>query len=87
MELMKPIIEKAEKYIPITENMLPCKNTCPYGKDAMLRYTDLDPGAPCPKFALLANMPLTDDQIIQCGEQITRERRPPFWNSILEHLK
>lgn len=31
--------------------MLPCHDgTCPYSKDASLRLTDADPGAPCPRY-------------------------------------
>ena len=47
-DLWKPILDKFD------EGFLPCADgKCPYVKDAELRFTDADPGVPCPRYANL----------------------------------
>ena len=57
--IWKDIIVEAQKFINISEQDLPCnKGFCPYTRDAELRYTDKDPGAPCPIQSKLASTPI-----------------------------
>lgn len=47
-DLWKPIVERFDK------PLLPCSGgVCPYRADAQLRFTDADPGAPCPVYCEL----------------------------------
>jgi len=48
-DLWADIINKAEEHLGFGVNSLPCHDgACKYDGDAMLRYTDKDPNAPCP---------------------------------------
>lgn len=71
------------EYINISEDILPCTTICPYNIDAELRYTGFDPGAPCPKHAILTNKKLSDDDMTAIDKQYKDERRPKFWENII----
>lgn len=81
------IISKASNYIAIDESILPCKNTCPYNKDAELRYTNADPGSPCPKHAHIYNIPVTQQLILDMKSQLIKEPRPKFWDRIIDKIE
>jgi hypothetical protein len=85
--LWHPVMEHAQQYLPITENMLPCKDYCVFGKDAELRYTDKDPGSPCPKHIIINSRTITQQQRDDINKQFEFENRPQFWRRMIDEIK
>jgi len=71
----------------ITSDGLPCaaSRSCPYAEDAKLRIAGKDPGAPCPRFASLHNVPLSVQQFTEAALQAERTSNPEMWRHELEH--
>lgn len=84
--LWSAVILHAQQYIPVTENMLPCKEYCVYGKDAENRYTDKDPGSPCPKHIIINKRAITKQQRDDVVKQFEFENRPQFWRSLINEI-
>lgn len=78
--LWKDLLNKAEKYLSLGKNGLPCHDgNCPYDGDARARYTKEDPNPPCPIHAKMNNI-----KVIKChGEdmysQLESDQRSEFW--------
>jgi len=84
--IWKSIIVAAQEYIDISEQDLPCnKGFCPYTRDAELRHTDDDPGAPCPIHSSLNSMPI--DQKYMEMVNIEASYRPAFWQKHISKLE
>ena len=84
--IWKDIIIAAQEYISISEQDLPCnKGFCPYTRDAELRHTDDDPGAPCPIHSDLTSTPI--DQKYMDMVRIEASYRPAFWQKHIEKLE
>jgi len=84
--IWKDIIIAAQEYIFISEQDLPCnKGFCPYTRDAELRHTDDDPGAPCPIHSDLTSTPI--DQKYMDMVRIEASYRPAFWQKHIEKLE
>ena len=84
--IWKDIIIVAQEYISISEQDLPCnKGFCPYTRDAELRHTDDDPGAPCPIHSDLTSTPI--DQKYMDMVRIEASYRPAFWQKHIEKLE
>ena len=84
--IWKDIIIDAQKHIEISEQDLPCnKGFCPYTRDAELRHTDDDPGAPCPIHSDLSSMPI--DKKYMDMVHIEASYRPAFWQKHINKLK
>ena len=84
--IWKEIIVAAQKYIDISEKDLPCnKGFCPYTRDAELRHTDNDPGAPCPIHSNLASMPI--DKKYMPMVNIEASYRPNFWKKHINNVE
>lgn len=81
--LWKPVIDAASPYLPISEDDLPCKESgaCPYVRDAELRFTDKDPGSPCPKFVQFYNKDLTPELFKDMRAEAFV--KPSFWESLV----
>lgn len=66
------------------ESMLPCAGgSCPYHRDAALRLTPDDPGAPCPRFITIAGEdphPHVDVMLAAAGS------RHPSWSTFIRDL-
>lgn len=81
--LWKPVIDEASIHLPISESDLPCSSSgaCPYVRDAELRFTDKDPGSPCPKFVKIYDKELTPE----LHEDMRNESsvKPSFWSSLV----
>jgi very-short-patch-repair endonuclease len=85
-DLWSPIINKALKHTTITEKDLPCADgTCPYSRDAEIRYTINDPGSPCPLYSLRNRKKLTEQKLQSLRTDL--ESRPEFWKSISKELE
>jgi len=80
------VIILVQQYIPLSENMLPCKEYCVFGKDAELRYTDKDPGSPCPKHIIINKRVITEQQLVDINKQYELEKRPQFWRKIINEI-
>jgi hypothetical protein len=65
---------------------LPCKEYCVFGKDAELRYTDKDPGSPCPKHIIINKRVITEQQLVDINKQYELEKRPQFWRKIINEI-
>lgn len=85
--LWSPVMERVQQYLPITEHMLPCKDYCVYGKDAENRYTDNDPGSPCPKHVIINKRTITQQQKDDITKQFEFEQRPQFWRRIINEIQ
>ena len=84
--IWKDIIIAAQEYISVSEQDLPCnKGFCPYTRDAELRHTDDDPGAPCPIHSDLTSTPI--DQKYMDMVRIEASYRPAFWQKHIEKLE
>ena len=84
--IWKDIIVEAQKHILISEQDLPCnKGFCPYTRDAELRHTDNDPGAPCPIHSDLTSTPI--DPKYMDMVRIEASYRPAFWQKHIEKLE
>ena len=82
-DLWAPLLNRVSRMINLESRALPCKNgTCPYDKDAQLRYTDADPGAPCAMHSVLTGTKIKDFNPIH--DQMVREQRPHFWINIIQ---
>jgi hypothetical protein len=80
------IIREAQKYLDIDEQDLPCADGfCPYARDAEIRHTDNDPGAPCPIHSKLANMPI--DKKYLPSVMIEADYRPEFWQKHIREME
>lgn len=80
------IIQEAQKFLDISEQDLPCADGfCPYTRDAEIRHTDDDPGAPCPIHSNLTNTPVKEKYI----ESIQKEAsyRPDFWKKHIDKME
>ena len=84
--IWKDIIIAAQEYITIGEQDLPCnKGFCPYTRDAELRHTDDDPGAPCPIHSDLTSTPI--DPKYMDMVRIEASYRPAFWQKHIDKLE
>ena len=84
--IWKDIIIVAQEYISISEQDLPCnKGFCPYTRDAELRHTDDDPGAPCPIHSDLTSTPIAQKYMEMV--RIEASYRPAFWQKHIEKLE
>ena len=84
--IWKDIIIAAQKYISVSEQDLPCnKGFCPYTRDAELRHTDDDPGAPCPIHSDLTSTPIAQKYMDMV--RIEASYRPAFWQKHIEKLE
>ena len=84
--IWKDIIIVAQEYISISEQDLPCnKGFCPYTRDAELRHTDDDPGAPCPIHSDLTSTPIAQKYMDMV--RIEASYRPAFWQKHIEKLE
>ena len=65
---------------------MPCAggSSCPYTRDAELRHTDKDPGAPCPIHSKLHNMPIPKHKMDSV--HIEASYRPAFWKKHIENV-
>jgi len=65
-----------------SDSLLPCENgICPYDGDARVRYTDADPGVPCPKHAKIKSISMN---LQEARDQIQIENRPEFWQEYVK---
>ena len=72
------IIQEAQKFLDISEQDLPCSGGfCPYTRDAEIRHTDDDPGAPCPIHSKLSGMPVDKKYLPSIEKEASY--RPAFW--------
>jgi hypothetical protein len=85
--LWSPVIAQVQQYLAITENMLPCKEYCVYGKDTELRYTDKDPGSPCPKHIIINKRKITPQLHADIEKQFALEQRPQFWRKLIDEIQ
>jgi hypothetical protein len=84
--IWKDIIVEAQKYLSISENDLPCSGgSCPYVRDAEIRHTDDDPGAPCPIHSNLTNTPVNSKYLESV--KIEASYRPKFWEKHIEKME
>tara|TARA_R110002020_G_scaffold85119_1_gene210241 strand:- start:1753 stop:2832 length:1080 start_codon:yes stop_codon:yes gene_type:complete len=84
--IWEDVIMKAQEYLEISEQDLPCnKGFCPYTRDAELRHTDDDPGAPCPIHSKLSNMPI-DPKYME-SVKVEASYRPAFWQKHIKELE
>ena len=84
--IWKDIIIVAQEYISISEQDLPCnKGFCPYTRDAELRHTDDDPGAPCPIHSDLTSTPIAKKYMDMV--RIEASYRPAFWQKHIDKLE
>ena len=84
--IWKDIIIVAQEYISISEQDLPCnKGFCPYTRDAELRHTDDDPGAPCPIHSDLTSTPIAQKYMDMV--RIEASYRPAFWQKHIDKLE
>ena len=84
--IWKDIIVAAQRFIDISEKDLPCnKGFCPYTRDAELRHTDDDPGAPCPIHSDLTSTPI--DPKYMDMVRIEASYRPAFWQKHINKLE
>ena len=84
--IWKDIIIVAQEYISISEQDLPCnKGFCPYTRDAELRHTDEDPGAPCPIHSDLTSTPIAQKYMDMV--RIEASYRPAFWQKHIDKLE
>ena len=84
--IWEDVIIKAQEYLEISEQDLPCnKGFCPYTRDAELRHTDDDPGAPCPIHSKLSNMPI-DPKYME-SVKVEASYRPAFWQKHIKELE
>lgn len=78
--LWENLLSSVASKIKIDESVLPCNvGGCPYDSDAEARYTDADPGAPCPIHADMKKITLDEEQREKVIEQIIIDKRPSFW--------
>ena len=80
------IIQEAQKFLNISEQDLPCADGfCPYTRDAEIRHTDDDPGAPCPIHSNLTNTSVEEKYL----ESIEKEAsyRPEFWRKHINKME
>tara|TARA_R110002020_G_scaffold264508_2_gene479278 strand:- start:1496 stop:2572 length:1077 start_codon:yes stop_codon:yes gene_type:complete len=84
--IWKNIIVAVQKHLSVSEEDLPCnKGFCPYTRDAELRHTDDDPGAPCPIHSELNSMPI-DPKYMEMV-RIEASYRPAFWQKHINKLE
>tara|TARA_R100001163_G_scaffold58350_1_gene46630 strand:+ start:607 stop:1680 length:1074 start_codon:yes stop_codon:yes gene_type:complete len=84
--IWKDIIVAVQKHLSVSEEDLPCnKGFCPYTRDAELRHTDDDPGAPCPIHSELNSMPI-DPKYMEMV-RIEASYRPAFWQKHINKLE
>jgi|TARA_R110002020_G_scaffold48763_5_gene138988 hypothetical protein len=80
------IIKEAQKYLDISEQDLPCAGGfCPYTRDAEIRHTDDDPGAPCPIQSKLDNMPVSKKYLPSIIKEASY--RPKFWQKHINEME
>tara|TARA_R100001224_G_scaffold58986_2_gene34931 strand:- start:1219 stop:2304 length:1086 start_codon:yes stop_codon:yes gene_type:complete len=80
------IIQEAQMFLDIDENDLPCfDGFCPYTRDAEIRHTDDDPGAPCPIHSNLTNTPVQEKYLKSI--EIEASYRPNFWKKHIEKME
>ena len=81
------IIRQINNYVSV-EGMLPCRHgLCPYSEDADARYTDKDPGLPCPIHAGInkRSVSVTEKELME--RYVINEKRPFFWLDKIGELK
>ena len=80
------IIQQAQKYLDVSEQDLPCaEGFCPYTRDAEIRHTDEDPGAPCPIHSKLSGMPVSEKYLKDI--EVEASYRPKFWQKHINEME
>ena len=80
------IIKDAQRFLDIGEQDLPCADGfCPYTKDAEIRHTDDDPGAPCPIHSKLSGMPVDKKYLPSIEKEASY--RPAFWATHINKME
>ena len=80
------IIQEAQRFLDIGEQDLPCADGfCPYTRDAEIRHTDDDPGAPCPIHSNLTNTPVKKKYLQSIETEASY--RPNFWKKHIEKME
>ncbi len=87
-DLWKEILDQVEDHASFGINALPCSDgVCPYKKDAELRGSDEYPGTQCPRYLLLEGETASEKTMHEMQKQVKDEKRPEFWNNVIEELK
>lgn len=84
--LWKPLLNMIENELAPEEGSLPCRGDgcqCPYSADAEKRFTEADPGAPCPVYARSNKIALTKQDKDSILNQMQYDNRPNFWRNYL----
>lgn len=70
-------------------HVLPCASgSCPFSKDALLRYTGMDPNPPCPIHLKMMGINPTEELFDEMRSMIYEDNRPPqFWNDKINLLE
>jgi hypothetical protein len=80
------IIQEAQKFLYISEQDLPCSGGfCPYTRDAEIRHTDADPGAPCPIHSKLSKTPVSEKYVKDVIKEASY--RPEFWQKYINEME
>jgi hypothetical protein len=80
------IIQEAQKFLDIGEQDLPCaEGFCPYTRDAEIRHTDDDPGAPCPIHSKFSGMPVDKKYLPSIMKEASY--RPDFWQKHINDME
>ena len=80
------IIQEAQMFLDISDQDLPCAGGfCPYTRDAEIRHTDDDPGAPCPIHSKLAGMPVDKKYLASIENEASY--RPIFWREHINNME
>jgi hypothetical protein len=80
------IIQEAQKFFNISEQDLPCaEGFCPYTRDAEIRHTDDDPGAPCPIHSKFCKIPVDKKYLPSIMKEASY--RPDFWQKHINDME
>ena len=84
--IWKDVIIGVQEYLSVSENDLPCwEGFCPYVRDAEIRHTDDDPGAPCPIHSNLTKTPVNKKYLKAI--EIEASYRPKFWKKHIKEME
>ena len=84
--IWKDVIIGVQEYLSVSENDLPCwEGFCPYVRDAEIRHTDDDPGAPCPIHSNLTKTPVNKKYLKAI--EIEASYRPEFWKKHIKEME
>jgi hypothetical protein len=87
--LWKGILDQAVAIIGCGDGELPCSyiDKCPYPADAQLRYTDADPGLPCPIHATLTRTRVDWETRKRMRLMVEEDERPNWWYEEIKKLE